>query len=76
MTEHMTKKEIEKAQKMLDVMSIEQEILAYQVTQGTYQGKQGISRVTKLSLPRKKALLEELRKEHGPLPMNIPKAVL
>jgi hypothetical protein len=61
---------------MLDVMNIEQEIFAYQVEQGTYQGKQGISRVTKLSLPRKRALLEELRKEYGPLSMNIPKAVL
>ena len=76
MTDHMTKKEIEKAQKMLEVMSVEQEILAYQVKQGTYQGKQGISRITKLSLPRKKALLEELRKEHGRVPMSFPTAIL
>lgn len=72
MTEHMTKKEVEKAQKMLDAMNIEQEILVYQMKEGTYQGKQGISRITKLSMAKKKALLEDLRKKHGALPMKLP----
>jgi hypothetical protein len=55
-TQTMTKKEQEKAQKMMDVWNTEQEILALQMREGTYQGKQGISKLTRMSMANKKAL--------------------
>ena len=75
MTEKMTKKQLEKTQKMLDVYNIEQQIIAYQMKhEGA--GTTAIGKVTRMSLAKKKDLLEELKKKYGDLPLNFPKVVL
>ena len=75
MTDKMTKKQLEKTQKMLDVYNVEQQIIAYQMKhEGA--GTNTIGKVTRMSLAKKKDLLEELKKKYGDLPLNFPKVVL
>jgi hypothetical protein len=57
---------------MLEAIKLEHEMVIYQARESrakgpTYQGKQGIDRFSRMSMARKRALVEELRKKYGPL---------
>ena len=55
----MTKKQEEKARKLLESMALETQIFQQQIKNGTYEGNKGIKKVLKLSDAHKVALLDK-----------------